>query len=152
MAEHIWTVVCERHLVDPSSQIITLVDMIESIYEDGLELRLEEALGAGKRGAYLNLSMQLVSWWYRNDPQEERLNVRFTVLNPAGVSVIEQTAEPEWTGEAAHLRVFVLFEKFPVTMLGLHWFLVQHLKPAKKGEPKWERVTRIPLAVEPPRK
>jgi hypothetical protein len=149
MAEHIWTVLCEKHLVDPINKVITLVDLVETISEEGLEYRLEEALGSGKRGVLLSVPMQLVSWWFRTDPDDETLQVRFVLQNPAGVGVFEQAATIKW-GEhlSVPARLFLNLGKFPVTMFGLHWFIVEQLKTAKSGKIRWVTATKIPLNIE----
>jgi hypothetical protein len=149
MAEHIWTVLCERHLVDPANKVISLLDVMESISEDGLEQRLEYALSLGKKGVLINVPSQLVSWWFRSDPKEEALQIRFVLQNPAGISVLEQVATITW-GEHASVpaRIYLSLGQFPVTMFGLHWFIVEQLKTTKSGKARWVAVTKIPLSVE----
>jgi hypothetical protein len=149
MAEHIWTVLCERHLVDPVSKAITLLDLVEAISEEGLEHKLKDALNSGKRGVLLNVTMQLVSWWSRTGPKDETLQVRFVLRNPAGVDVFEQGGTIQWGEHVPALaRVFVTLGRFPVTMFGLHWIAVEHLKQMKSGKSRWIAVTKIPLSVD----
>lgn len=150
MAEHIWTVLCERHLVDPVNKVITLLDVVESIFQEGLGQQLDDALRSGKKGVFVNYPLQLVSWWFRSNPKDEKLDLRFTLLNPAGTKVVERIATAEWLGEAAYLRVFFALDRLPVSMLGLHWFNVECQKPAKSGKLRWVSVTSIPFAVEKP--
>lgn len=150
MAEHIWTVLCERHLVDPVNKVITLLDVVESIFREGLEQQLDDALHSGKKGVFVNYPLQLVSWWFRSDPKDERLELRFSLVNPAGTKVVERIASAEWAGDAAYLRVFFALDRLPVSMLGLHWFNVEYQKQAKSGKLRWIPVTRIPFAVDKP--
>jgi hypothetical protein len=149
MAEHIWTVVCEKHLVDPVSKVITLVDIAESFSQEDLEQRLEESLSLGKRGVLANHPMQLVSWWFRTDPTDETLQVRFRLWNPAGEIAFSTTAQISWPEEVSvPARILLNMEKFPVTMFGLHWFSVEHQKPTKNKASRWVTVTRIPVSVD----
>jgi hypothetical protein len=149
MAEHIWTVACEKHLVDPASKIITLVGIAESFSQEDLEQRLEKALRLGKRGVLANHPLQLVSWWFRTDLAEEGLEVRFTLRNPAGETAFTNTAKVSWSEQVnVPARIFLDLDKFPVTMFGLHWFTVEYKKPTKNKAFRWVTVTKIPIGVE----
>jgi hypothetical protein len=151
MAEHIWTVLCERHLVDPASTVITLVDVMETFSQEGLEGRIEEAIRLGKKGVLVDQPMQLVSWWFRSDPKDKELHVRFVLKNPSGVELFKKFASVKWQEQVdVPARLFVTLEKFPVTELGLHWFFVEQLKPTKSNPSRWVTATKIPIGVEQP--
>src|SRR5438045_7291997 len=95
MAEHPWTVLRERTLIDPDNQVITLVDVAEQIivtYEDeAIEEKLATAKESGKRGIYVPVHLQLISAWWRTGT-EKGSTVRFSLLNPNGERVYEHDA------------------------------------------------------------
>lgn len=150
MADHIWTVLCTRHLVDPDSKVISLMDVSETLASEGLEQRIEEALRLGKKGALVKTPLQLVSWWWRSPPDEESLQVRFLLLAPGGEQVVEQIVSLPW-GEAPPAtpvrRLFLNFDNLPATKLGLHWFVVEQ-NTSTSESPAWAPATKIPLLVE----
>jgi hypothetical protein len=148
MAEHIWTVLCERHLIDPDSKVISLIDVSESVRVDGLEQQIEDALRLGKRGALVNAPTQLVSWWFRSDSNEESLQVRFVLVSPDGKRLFEQPMNALWGEDRTFLRVFFKFDKLPVSMPGLYWFVTEQQRTSKSGKARWIAMTRIPLQVD----
>jgi hypothetical protein len=147
MAEHIWSVLCAKSLQDPDSKVITLLDVVESLSEDDLEQRIEEALREGKKGVLINARMQLVSWWFRADVKEEVLQVRFTLRDQAGNDIFTRNANAKWEDANTTLRLFFKLENLPVSVLGMYWFVVEHLKAFEGEEPQWIPVTRVPLGI-----
>jgi hypothetical protein len=152
MADHIWSVLCEKHLVNPDNRLITIVEVVEGFSETGLDERLEEARQLGKRGVLIDGHMQLISWWYRTDPTEEETLVRFDLRNPAGDKVYESTTTITWPSAKGSVpaRIFLALERFPVTMFGLHWFIVEYKRPTKNKVGRWVTATKIPLIVDMP--
>jgi hypothetical protein len=147
MAEHIWTVFCDKVLVDSDTLVVSLINVAESVAVQGLDQLIEEAARTGKKGALVDTAAQLVSWWYRSDPDEDVLRVRFGFQNPDGVMLFEQTADVRWEVGTTFSRVRLSFGRLPVTMPGLHWFIVEEPKPSKSKKPQWARVARIPLHI-----
>ena len=151
MAEHIWTVLCEKHVLDPDSKVVSLIEVVENITEEGLDQRIKEALSLGKKGALINTPMQLVSWWWRSNSNEETLQARVLLLNPKGENIFTQEVSAEWgegTETPATLRVFFRLDGLPVSMLGLHWFVVEQRDLSNSEAPHWVTVAKLPLGVE----
>ena len=119
---------------------MTLLEIVESITSEGLEQRIAEALAAGKKGAFIQTQMQLISWWLWSD--SERLQVRFVLVNPAGERIVSQPTESEVSDKVFSLRMLVKIDRFPVTALGLHWYFVEY---QVSGE--WVTVTKIPFSI-----
>jgi hypothetical protein len=148
MAEHIWTVLCSRHLIDPEEHASGLMDVMESIAVEGLAQRIDEALKLKKKGTFVDVPMVLVSWWFRSDLKEETLRARFTLTDPTGTSLFNQPAELKWADNATFSRLFVKINQLPATMLGLYWFVVEQLSSEEEGEPRWVPMTRVPLGID----
>lgn len=147
MAEHLWTVLCSKTLVDPDTEVISLIDVVESLTVEGLELKIAEGLSQGKKGAFVNAPMKLVSWWFRSDVREETLQARFALLNPVGETLHVQPVEMPWGDKGTTIRLFVNLERFPANMLGLYWFAVEQLLTSETGEARWVAVARVPLSI-----
>jgi hypothetical protein len=148
MAEHLWTVVCSRHLIDPDEHTSSLIDVMESVAVEGLAQKIDEALKLEKKGTFIDVPMVLVSWWFRSDAKEETLRVRFNFVDPVGASLFNQPAEMKWADNSSFSRLFVKVQKLPTTMLGLYWFVVEQLSSEGEGEPEWVPMARVPLGID----
>lgn len=145
MADLVWAVFCEKHLVEPDSNIISLMSISETLQVEGLAAKLAEAEGLGKKGALVTTRTQLASWWFRSDPQEAELQARVVLQSPDGKRLFEQPIRASWE-DKTFLRVFLNFPKLPIAAVGFHWFIVENLKTSGK-KPRWAVVTRIPFEV-----
>jgi hypothetical protein len=149
MAEHIWTVLCERQLLDPESQVISLVDLRESAAIRGLMEQIEEAVQSGKKAALVDIPTKVVSWWFRSDSTEEVIKARYTFIGPDGKRLLERAADLPWSDNTIFSRLFLQFNKLPITAPGLHWFCVEQQKSLKGNKHKWVTMTKIPLHISP---
>jgi hypothetical protein len=149
MAEHIWSLLCERQLVDPESGVISLMDLRENVTVDGLEKMLEDAAEQGKKGTLVSAPTLLVSWWHRSSPEEEVFHVRYGFVSPEEKRITERTADFSWQADNWLARIFVKFDTLPCSMPGLYWFHVEQRQASEGGEPRWDLITRIPLHIGP---
>lgn len=149
MAEHIWSLLCERQLIDPESGVISLMDVRENVTVDGLEKMLEDATKQGKKGALVNAPTLLVSWWRRSSPEEEVLYVRYGFVGPDDKRIMERTADFSWQADNWLARIFVKFDTLPCSMPGLYWFHVEQRREIETRELQWDLITRIPLHIGP---
>lgn len=150
MAEHVWSVVCKTSLVDPNTQVISLFEVVEKITLQSdrgeIDAQIELAREKGNKGVRFPLQMQVVSWWVRSDyDQPELAEGRVSLLNPASERLLEQLLPIDLLEETAR-RLTVSLDRFPLTALGLHWFVVEQ-KRSKSKKSLWKNVTRIPLEV-----
>ena len=149
MAEHLWTILCSKRLVDPESQVLSLIDIGETIHVEGLEKQLAEAARLGKKGALLNISALLASYWHRSDPSEANLHIRFFIRDQKSVELLVQEVNTPWEEGIIFKRIFINLPKLPVATPGLMWILVQQQKAVKDGKkPRWATMTRLPLVID----
>jgi hypothetical protein len=150
MAEHVWSILCQRPLIDPSNNVISLFEVAEKlniqvIRPEVVEEELRKARGEGK-GLSARVRLHLVSWWVRSDyAQPEASATRVTVLSPTGQRLFEQTNSIE-LDKGTGQRLLIEFDRFLVSMLGVHWFVVEKPRRRSKKNP-WEVVARIPFEV-----
>lgn len=149
MADHIWTVLCQKVLADKKTETISLIDVTESLSSEGLAERLNDAMRTGKKGAALNVELQLVSWWFRSDPKEVALHARFIFLSPSGETLFSQEARRDWANDSTALRLFVDINRLPITEFGLYWFAVEQQRESRnKKTHVWATEAKIPLHIE----
>jgi hypothetical protein len=149
MAEHVWSLLCDKVLIDPTSDNVSLIDITERLTlhvseEGSIERQVTEARADGDKGILIPTALYLVSSWVRSDltkPEEARF--RYTLLNPAGDRVHEEAYGVDLRGFASQ-RVFIRFRQVPVSALGQHWILIEQEEQQKKHT-RWRVVARLPL-------
>jgi hypothetical protein len=147
MAEHTWTVLCGKRLVDPETDVMSLIDITESLTVPGLADKIKNALEEGKRGVLVEIPMQIVSFWFRSNKEEAPLQARFVLYDPAGERLLEQPVEMQWGQETSAIRLFVNLPKFPATSLGFYRIVVENLR-ASEDEPHWSTVATVPFFLD----
>jgi hypothetical protein len=152
MAEHIWSVLCTKHLIDPQANIISLVDVLEMLVISDGEAQLASAKAEGKHGIVVEQPMQVVTYWCRSDPgKAETSKGRVAFHDPEGKKLTEIhltiNLQHDWGG----YRHTANFGHVPVTGFGMYWFVVEQKRrnTSRSKNESWVRETRIPLQIQP---
>lgn len=135
---HFWTVLCERSLIDSSTNNISLINAIEQ-----LNVALVDPTGglAGPGAAAFQCS--LVSLWGRQDLEiPTKAVVKFEIRDPEGVLLHESERDLDLT-EKRRIRFRNNFNAFPVTVSGVYEFLVF----LQVDDANWEQVASVPVEV-----
>jgi hypothetical protein len=151
MAEHVWTVLCQKTLLDPQTNVVSLIDVLEKITLAGGVADVEEALAKahnkGSKGLVFPVFMQLVTWWTRSDyAKPEELDIRVAILDPSGERLFSQEVPIDLTDSNAR-RMTLRFQEFQMTQDGVYWFWVEKKKAFKDKTTRWTIVTKLPLEV-----
>src|SRR5215203_3904793 len=128
MADHIWTVACSKHLVDPEAKVISLMDMAEKLNLGGGDVRelLEQTKSQGGKGIRFDVKLQLVTWWIRSDPTvPETAQLQLSWVSPSGDALYRQNFEVELQEDAISRRTVIRFDKLWITDLGRYWFVIE---------------------------
>lgn len=150
MAEHAWTVLCHKVLVDPDAQILSLIDVVEKFIlhqPDGqsVEQQFEKARQAGRKGLKFDVDLRLVSYWVRSEySRPEQSEMRIVMHNPTGEKLWEQVVSIELKKPAQ--RIILRMEQLQVSTFGRYWITVE--RPAKSGKKdSWVTVAKLPLEL-----
>jgi len=148
MAEHVWTVLCERAVTDRESNIISLLQVTEQISLEGDPAIFEKIVKErDATGGIIPVQLQLVTWWIRSDQGKgESLETRLTIVNPSGRVLLEKEVTVDLV-ENSSRRVSLQFEHFPLTEVGIHWFEIRKTKPQTSKKQQWLIAARIPLDI-----
>ncbi|MFB6212469.1 MAG: hypothetical protein ABEI53_01470, partial [Candidatus Magasanikbacteria bacterium] len=68
---HIWSVLCNKTLVDQDTNNISLIDVVEKIDLAGPLEEIEEVTEGNKK-AEIGVDFQLVSFWFRADDSKDK--------------------------------------------------------------------------------
>lgn len=136
MAEHVWSVLCDRLIIDRDSNNVSL-DVLEQMnLEGGPPINLGEA-------AIVPYRMTLASLWTRDDPAVgERIRGRARILDPNHQQRVELIFDVDLTTHR-RLRSRCNLNGLPITVSGVYRFVVE----AERADDEWEQVASIPLDV-----
>lgn len=153
MAEHVWSVLCRKAVVDRYEGQVSLHEVIEQVVYRGSEEELLDEIEKGVLGL-IQASMQLVTWWVRSDfdTPETTSRVRISLADPSGdVLPHPRNADKEMSIESpidleekTARRILVSFDGIPFSGFGTYRFVVEG---KSEDDDEWKLATRIPLQV-----
>jgi hypothetical protein len=136
MPRHIWTVLCERVLIDPETNSLTLVDVVEQ-----LTLTPDDW---PPQPSVLSVRLELVSLWFRETGDSDANIIARTVFETPAKKVLAQGAiEIGFPRDAELARTTARFRDLPVEGAGTYLFRIERQRDADA----WEEVTRVPLRI-----
>lgn len=135
MIEHAWTLACAKSIIDPSTNNMSITEVLEQLNVQG---RVEFPTIAP-------LQSDVISVWYRSDPERgTRGSGRLTFLgpdkNPVGTP---HEFSIDLTGNF-RMRTITRLAGIPLQGPGIYTFKVEYRVDAS-GD--WREVARIPLNV-----
>lgn len=148
MARHIWSVLCERSVIDADDQQLSLHSVTERLnfhqspeeFEQ-METAYQDAKAQNK-GVLFPASLHLVSFWVRSDyTKPEKVPLRYRVLAVDGWEFPPVAGEIDLENNSS-FRVRWKLESFLFRGFGRYWISVQ----SKTGQ-RWRTATRIPLEL-----
>ena len=134
MIDHIWSVLCQRSVIDKDSNTMTLFDAIEQLTISGAELP-----------AIAPIPMELVSLWSRTEPDRQaRGRARVCLIEPD--NSIQQPSFEIDIDLTAHERYRTRGRMggMPIRAAGRYKFRVEL---QIEGDHQWREVARIPVQV-----
>ena len=136
MIEHIWTVLCQKSIIDSATNNITLFEVLEELRVEIYPLPSESAL--------IPVQMQLVSFLTRSiDNLPCRGEVRFRLLDPSGSITVDRNYPVDLT-TSERLRLRVSVPSLRIRESGRYQYNVQ---VRQDGQTDWEEVAKIPLTL-----
>lgn len=138
MITHVWSVLCERSIVDSNTNNVMLLVLEQIKIRAGIPQ-------AGKGKFMLPLKVQLVSLWTR-DPaiDDSSFEYRMRINDPEGKVVAKADGVTKF-GNKSRLRSFAGIEGMPFKKdgNGTYTFVVDY-----KNKGKWKNVANVPLELE----
>lgn len=138
MIQHVWSVLCERSIVDVDTNNITL-SVLEQIKAVHKKVDTKAKLVA------LPFKGQIVSLWQKtNGSTSDVVHYRIRIRDLMGKYIGEGGGETGF-GTSDRLRTRTSFDRLPVRPIGkgYYYFVVE-----LKANDKWKRVAQLPLLVE----
>lgn len=152
MAEHAWTVLCQNFLIDPLSNLATLVGLSDQLIIDlgpgvDVEGKIAEERRAGKKGVTVPTRMMVVTQWFRSDrSRPETSRWRLALIDPAGEKILEKEVSVELEDTGSQM-MYLTLDRLNVTGLGRYWLVVEKPRETTGKQSRWSKVARLPLQV-----
>lgn len=138
MPQHIWSVLCQKGILDRYTNAVSLFEIIE-----GVIITPKSPPPSGR--VNIPASMHLVSLWCRSDRgTPESFEARSVVILPSGSEVAGLSMQAGLQ-EHRRIRTFMRLEAMPFEGAGQYGFAVEY-----RGAPteQWTRVATVPVEVE----
>jgi hypothetical protein len=136
MARHVWSVLCERVLVDEGTRGVSLIDTAE-------EIQVHGDLPAERVG--VALEMALVSFWVRDESAvTERGETRFSVRAPNGDELDIGAPIDVNLEDDKRVQTVGRIEVMPILGGGRYEYVVQY---RGMGQQEWTTCGQVPLDV-----
>lgn len=136
MINHIWSVLCQRNIVDQVSNNVSMIDVFESV-------KINAQINPGNT-LIIPFPFCLVTLWGRRKPDVPCQGLaRLIALNPKGKTITEKQQDID-LAEYVRARHTLNFLGFPIQSSGQYKFRIQ-IQDDKKGT--WKNVAEVPLEV-----
>jgi hypothetical protein len=139
MIEHIWSVLCTRSIIEGSTGLLSLIDVLEEVTLGELP-PLED-----NKEQIIRLPVSVASLWQRkpeSDPTKG--TVRLSLISPHQETVKEFEYEADLSKEKQRLRTIARLDGIRFRGIGTYRFLVQ-IRGEKETD--WREVATLPLSI-----
>jgi hypothetical protein len=140
MIQHVYSILCTKTAVDPESDQISLIDVV-----DRIEAR-PETFGDGQ--LYISFPCALVTKWLKSSPEGvNRGKVKMKLQLPSGKRFEDAGSYDVDLTDSPAMRITGKLTAFPFDGWGLIWFITTW---QRDGETTWDEVGRFPFFVTEP--
>lgn len=143
MARYVYSVLCKRGIVDQSTNLLSLIDVLEGVEAAG-PVRPIDPVTENPESVAIDLDAMLVTVWARSNlaKPEPGIVARTVVFGPDGKRVGGSGEQALQLETFENFRAFTTIPKLPVSQDGRYEFAVQ----VRSGK-GWRTVGKVPLSV-----
>jgi hypothetical protein len=137
---HIWSVLCQKSIIDKASNNISLVDLVEEIH-----ISSELVEGAEKDlKALSRVPMYWVTLWARSDPEKPEKNwVKDTIISPSGKTIGGKEYEVDLQEYKRNRRI----RSVPIPPSNEQGIYYLQSRLRIEGRKQWKKVAEVPIEV-----
>lgn len=146
MARLVWAVLCEKVIQDKSSNLLSLINVLERLNVAATESEISAAKEDPDQMLAVPVDINVAAWWTRSDADEEEgFEVLLLVVAPDGSIVIRHSLAVD-LAELSSKRTIFKIEALPIGHgAGEYQFELQVVVPEPHGSGQAETVARLPL-------
>ncbi len=140
MIKHIWSVLCQRSIIDPQSNNVSIIDVFEALEVDINSA--PEVKGQNNPEFNIPVQYQVVTLWTITDAKKNAGEIQITLVNPNGGEKILVKSVLKFPADKRRIRSINQIQGLPVNKSGDYHFIVE----LKQNE-RFEKVADLPLEV-----
>ncbi len=147
--KHIWSILCQRSIIDSQTNNISLLDSLEQveIVIDQAASKVDPKVDIVSAPKALPYQYSLVSFWTRGDEDTKEIingSIKIQIVDPSGKKIQENNSEVKIPQGLQRIRNVAKYTHIFVTSSGTYRFRVSM---KSKGDIDYEPVAEIPLEV-----
>lgn len=145
MAEHIWTVFCDKAIVDQISGNVSLIEVIESVAITPESVVLDGTAQHPSIGGVRKTV--LISLWTRSNPDvPEKVPGRWSIRVPGGKRLEVTSGDIDLTN-SMRVRTMTHVEGLPFAGPGRYIWVLDVEKETTSGRKRWVNVAKVPFEL-----
>lgn len=143
MIKHIWSVLCQRSVVDSQSNNISIFDVFEALQVDINPT--PQAKGQNNPEYNIPLQYQVVTLISKEkeDARDTKYSIRVTLVNSEGKKKILVSQDLTFLAHKKRMRSINQIQGLPVSQSGIYHFIVE----LRENDGNFQKVADLPLEV-----
>ena len=142
--KHIWSVLCQRSIIDRSSNTVSLIDVLEQL---NINVSPEQVAKKSDEGIVIQINFDIVSFWTKDSNETKPANFEVVVEfnDPDGKKLRSFNKSVEVAENYQRIRTQIRVPNLQVFQAGTHSIRIR----IKEGEQKRESqvVAELPLEI-----
>jgi hypothetical protein len=141
MARHVWSLLCEKAVLEAGTQALHIQNVYEEIHVQGM---VPSDVPIPDKPSVL-LALTIVSVWERSNlsVEEDKESFRVRIIDPNGKELGTNEQVFSMTGTHTRTRAILRIPGMPISVSGRYIFEVE----GKRGGKKWIIEAMLPLTV-----
>ncbi|MBI4268522.1 hypothetical protein HY627_01675 [Candidatus Uhrbacteria bacterium] len=125
--KHLWSMFCQRSLIDGNTNSISLIDIIEQLNITADQSEYDKLNKENDGAIKIPLGFELVNLWDREDDLSSRLEKRIAidVFDPQGKKIISGSNHAIFEKDKKRMRMVNRFSGFKLTSSGKYKFVIK---------------------------
>jgi hypothetical protein len=138
--KHIWTVLCQKSVIDNETNLISLIDCLEEL---NLTMDMDKEPGNTSEKIVIPLNFQVASFWLIEDKNLKKLEIKIELNDPENNKINEINNVFELKEDYLRYRTRINVQGMPITKSGRYLFKIYQIEQG--GISKC--VSEVPLDV-----
>ena len=142
--EHIWSILCEKSIIDQDSNNISLQNVLEQLQlTPGVDAKLGKDVNSAEKNVPINF--ELITMWDRVAKGDIDEQIKIALVDPEGKAIATTDHPLKLSSSLQRLRFRIRYNGIKVTIPGKYRFSIR-----MKGEKEYEEVGRVYLDIKIP--
>ena len=119
--KHIWSVLCEKSIINQDDNIISLIGILEEL---NATITPVNKNFQKKEKIIIPFNFEVVNYWTKQHSEEVKMQVKVAVVDPDGKEISDSVNESIFPKDVKRLRTRLRVQGLPVTRSGNYHFKI----------------------------